>query len=87
MSMMHKTLSRGGCEMSDHLGLTRVQGSKNESFEQSRPKSSEIRWKVFVVKIMQVGGICFWKTGSKRPAQLFYCTWSSCNAYLEGSIV
>ena len=48
--------------MNDRLALTRVQGSKKEGFEQSRPKSSEIRWKVFVVKILQVGGICFWKT-------------------------
>ena len=70
--MMHETVSRGGCETNDHLALSRVQGSKKEGFEQSRPRSSEIRWKVFVVKILQVGGICFWKKGSKRPAQLFY---------------
>ena len=68
MSMTHETVSRGGCETNDHLALTCVQRSKKEGFEQSRPESSEIRWKLFVVEIMQVGGICFWKMGWKRPA-------------------
>ena len=42
MSMTHERVYRGGCEVNDHLALTRVQRSK-EGFEQCRLESSGIR--------------------------------------------